>query len=253
MIRKVPQESEDYVENSEYVLGQILMVMREAVKTQKNRVYRITFLKRGLPLENINKIAGPIIEAWVLEQFEETVSNSPSNYQVVHVQSGKRLDFFDLIVQFKRKNDSESPINANIDVKTTSEDIRTAGKSPNITSYARIRSQYLNDPNCLFIILSIKHKAYLSDDQTIGGMINSVIEILDYRAFDLKYIAEEDISYNPALGTGQLQLRNILSVSLKKRTTWEFLQMLDTKFIRSRGEDAWIKLAKHHRWLVEEE
>lgn len=75
MIRKVPQESEDYVENSEYVLGQILMVMREAVKTQKNRVALNTNLKRGLRFQIVTTIVRPK-ETSVL--YYQTYSNPPN-------------------------------------------------------------------------------------------------------------------------------------------------------------------------------
>ena len=35
-----------------------------------------------------------------------------------------------------------------------------------------------------------------------------VMEIVDFKAYDLKHISEEDLSYNPALGTGQIQIRD---------------------------------------------
>ncbi len=57
-------------------------------------------------------------------------------------------------------------------------------------------------------------------------------------------------SYNPALGSGQLQVRDIHYVKLEKRTTWEFCQLLDRKFINSRkGFAEWLTLAKKNEWI----
>jgi hypothetical protein len=84
-------------------------------------------------------------------------------------------------------------------------------------------------------------------------MTNGIMEVVSCSVYDLKYISTPDISYNPALGTGQLQIRDIHYVSIEKRTTWEFLQMLDAKFIRSKGEAAWLALAGKHGWIKEEQ
>ena len=32
--------------------------------------------------------------------------------------------------------------------------------------------------------------------------MNGILEIINYNAYDIKYLADSDISYNPALGTG---------------------------------------------------
>ena len=47
-----------------------------------------------------------------------------------------------------------------VDVKATSNDMPESWKSPNITSFSRIRTAYVKDPDFMFIILSIKHKVY---------------------------------------------------------------------------------------------
>lgn len=39
--------------------------------------------------------------------------------------------------------------------------------------------------------------------------MTGVMEIVDYNAYDLKFISDADISYNPALGTGQIQIKDI--------------------------------------------
>ncbi|MDR2793801.1 MAG: hypothetical protein LBB61_09085 [Treponema sp.] len=40
-------------------------------------------------------------------------------------------------------------------------------------------------------------------------MAFGVMEIVDFNAYDLKFLAKNDINYNPALGSGQLQINNM--------------------------------------------
>lgn len=61
-----------------------------------------------------------------------------------------------------------------------------------------------------------------------------VMEVVDFNSYDLKYISDSDISYNPALGTGQIQIRDIHYVSYQERTTAEFCNLLDRKFLNSK-------------------
>lgn len=135
--------------------------------------------------------------------------------------------------------------------KISAEDIKTSGKSPNVTSFARIRSEYIEDPDYIFIILSLKHRVYGERDAETG-MTNGIMEVVSYAVYDLKYISAPDISYNPALGTGQLQIRDIHYVTIVQRTAWEFLQMLDAKFIKSQGKEAWLGMARKNEWIKEE-
>jgi hypothetical protein len=246
---KVPEESKDYPRCSDHVIKKISKIVENEIKGGNNKIFINTNLKRGLPLENINKVAGPFIEAWALEKFESISENPDNEYELIHVEPGARLDPYDIILQFKIKRDKEPDVTtANVDVKATSDDIPTSGRSPNITSYGRIRTEYINDPDYIFIILSLKHKVYGERDAKTG-MTNGIMEITSYSVYDLKYVGERDISYNPALGTGQLQIRDIHYVSEERRTTWEFCQILDKKFIKSKGEDAWMRLAKIHGWF----
>ena len=254
VIPKIPVEAADYKMHSDFVVGQVSAIMADALATGSNKIFIHTNLKRGLPLENINKIAGPFVEAWAMEQFEN-IADSPNNpYQLIHAEAGKRLDPHDIILQFRRTEQQAEYISGNVDVKATSEDIASSGKSPNITSYARIRSEYVNDPDYIFVVLSLKHKVF-SEKQPGTGMTNGIMEVTSYAAYDLKYIAASDINYNPALGTGQIQIRDIHYVRLVNRTTWEFCQMLDTKFMRSRarGEAGWIVMARKYGWIKEDE
>lgn len=248
IIHKIPRESEDYSECSAFVIEKISSIISEAIRSENNRIFIHTNLKSGLPLENINKVAGPFVEAWALEKFEEILEDSNNIYKLMHVQAGKRLDPFDIILQFKKNRTLEHYISTNVDVKATAEDIKTSGKSPNITSYARIRTEYLKDPDYIFIILSLKHKVYGEKDPK-SGMTMGIMEVVSNAVYDLKYISSSDISYNPALGTGQLQIKDIHYVTLEKRTTWEFLQLLDGKYIKSHSKDEWLALAKKHEWI----
>lgn len=247
---KVPQESTTYPLYSAFVAGQIGTIIKDAIENGRNRIFIQTNLKRGLPLENINKVAGPFVEAWAMEQFETIADEAGNAYQLIYAQSGKRLDPFDIVLQFKMR-DAAHYVAADVDVKATAEDIVSSGKSPNITSYARIRSEYVKDADYIFIILSLKHRVF-SERMAETGMTNGVMEVVSSAVYDLKYISERDLSYNPALGTGQLQIRDIHYVNLVSRTTWEFCQMLDAKFIRSKGEAAWLKLALKHQWIKPE-
>jgi hypothetical protein len=245
---KIPQESADYRECSDFVVEHIKAIMRDAIESGRNRIFIRTNLKRGLPLENINKVAGPFVEAWALEQFELIAADARNRYELINVQAGKRLDPFDIVLQFKRTGGRYA--SANVDVKATAEDIVSAGKNPNITSFARIRTEYLDDPDYLFIILSLKHRVF--SELGTDGMTNGLMEVTAHNVYDLKYVSAADIGYNPALGTGQIQIRDIQYVSVEPRSTWEFLQLLDAKYIRSKGEEAWLRVARKHGWIKEE-
>lgn len=137
-----------------------------------------------------------------------------------------------------------------MDVKATSEDIANSGKSPNITSYARIRTDYFIDPDYIFIVLSLKHKVYGEKD--VGtGLTNGIMEVTSCSVYDLKFVSSKDLNYNPALGTGQLQIRDIHYVTEERRNVWAFLQLLDEKYIRSKGKAAWLELAIKKGWIKE--
>ena len=148
-------------------------------------------------MENVNKIADPFVEAWASELFETIADTKGNLWNLVHVEPCRRLDMADVILQFRHKSNIGETISANVDVKATAGDFDQSGKSPNITSYERIRNAYIEDPDYIFVILSIKHRVYGEcDDKT--GLFNGVMEIVKHNAYDLKYISEEDLNYNPA-------------------------------------------------------
>ena len=202
---KKPIQSSEYKKWSDFVVAASKKIIKEKITANDNKIIINTNLKLGLPMENINKIAGPFVEAWAFEVFSEKMEKS--EYELVNVEGGERLNMADILLQFKRSKE-EKVIVGNIDVKATSQDIPQSGRSPNITSFARIRSAYIEDPDFIFVILSLKHKVYSAKDSN-SGMVNGIMEIVDYNAYDLKHISSSDISYNPALGSGQLQVRDI--------------------------------------------
>ena len=247
MIFKIPIESNTYEANSAFVVSSIEQIMKMTIEHGNNKIILNTNLKRGLPMENINKIAGPIIEAWAYEVFYDIVDDMNNAYNLVNVESCQRLNMADVLLQFK-KNDTA--VTASVDVKATAEDIDNSGKGPNITSYSRIRTAYVEDPDYMFIILSLKHKVY-SERNAKTMLMDGIMEIAKYNAYDLKFISDADINYNPALGTGQIQIKDIHYVDYKSRTTWEFCQLLDKKYLNSsrRNIDDWYREAAKNKWI----
>lgn len=246
---KKPVESEDYEECSDFLVESIEAIMQKAMDSGKNKIIINTNLRYGIPMENVNKVAGPFVEAWAFETFTESLEDGENEYELINVEAGERLNMADVILQFKKKRKRSSAVTGHVDVKATSKDIEGSGKSPNITSFARIRNAYLKDPDFIFIILSIKHRVFSTrDDET--KMMMGVMEVVDFNAYDLKFLSDTDISYNPALGTGQIQVRDIHYVSLQKRSTWQFCQLLDRKFIASKkGFGQWLEYAEQHGWI----
>ena len=246
-IFKIPVESDNYKHNSDFICASIKNIIDQRIKTKTNRIFINTNLKMGLPLENINKIAGPMVEAWCGEVFADIKDDVNNTYDLINVEVQQRLGVADIILQFKVNGDF---CTGNVDVKATAEDIPNSGKGPNITSFSRIRTEYVKDPDFLFIILSIKHKVFSQRNETTM-MIDGIMEITDAQAYDLKYISDYDINYNPALGTRQIQIKDIHYVNYQYHTTWEFCQMLDKKYLRSsrRTEDDWFREARLHGWI----
>ena len=249
LIFKIPVESKSYKIDSDFVIKQITDILDGQKLSGNNKIVINTNLKRGLPLKDINKIAGPMIEAWAFEVFSNIKDDDDNIFHLINAEAQERLDMSDIILQF-RKN--KNVITGNIDVKATADDIPKSGRSPNITSFSRIRTAYVKDPDFMFIILSIKHKNY-SERNKNTNLMDGIMEITDYRAYDLKFISDADISYNPALGTGQIQIKDIHYVDYQYRTTWEMCRMLDEKFLHSsrRNINDFYREARKNKWLKE--
>ena len=247
MIFKIPQESDTYREDSAFVLRQITGILDDRKAVGDNKIIINTNLKLGLPLENINKIAGPMIEAWAGEVFSGIRDDLNNVYSLINVEAQERLGMADIILQFKK---GDHVLTGNVDVKATANDIPNSGKGPNITSFSRIRTAYVVDPDYMFIILSIKHKVY-SERNKETGLVDGIMEVVDYSAYDLKFISDADINYNPALGTGQIQIKDIHYVTYQYRTTWEMCQLLDQKYLHSsrRTIEDFYREARKNKWI----
>lgn len=247
LIFKKPKESATYKDDSDFVVKQITGILDRQKAIGDNKIVINTNLKMGLPLENINKIAGPMIEAWAGEVFAGIRNDMNNEFYLINVEAQERLGMADIILQFKK---GDNVLTGNVDVKATANDIPNSGKGPNITSFSRIRTAYVNDPDFMFIILSIKHKVYVQKNADTG-LMDGVMEVVDYNAYDLKFISDADINYNPALGTGQIQIKDIHYVSYQYRTTWEMCQLLDSKYLHSsrRTIDDFYREAMKNGWI----
>ena len=247
LIFKIPKENATYKDDSDFVINQIIKILDKRKTADTAKIIITTNLKFGLPMENINKIAGSMIEAWAQEVFYGIKNNAENSFSLINVEAQERLDMSDIILQFKKNDDV---ITGNVDVKATSNDIPKSGRSPNITSFSRIRTAYVKDPDFIFIILSIKYKVY-SKQNFSTGLIDGFLDIVNYNAYDLKFISEDDITYNPALGTGQIQIKDIHYVDYQYRTTWEMCRLLDRKYLSSsrRTFEDFYREAKKNKWI----
>lgn len=247
LVFKIPQESPTYREDSAFVIQQITDILDSRRVANDDRIIINTNLRMGLPLENINKIAGPMIEAWAIEVFTGIRDEMDNEYSLINVEAQDRLGMADVILQFRKGN---FVLTGNIDVKSTSNDIPNSGKKPNLTSFSRIRTAYVNDPDFMFIILSIKHCVY-SEKNRETGRLDAIMKITDYNAYDLKFIGAADINYNPALGTGQIQIRDVHYVTCQYRSTWEMCQLLDQKYLHSsrRTFEDFYREATKNQWI----
>ena len=188
-----------------------------------------------------------MVEAWAVEVFSGIRDDTDNTYNLINVEAQERLGMSDIILQFKK---NQKVITGNIDVKATANDIQKSGKGPNITSFSRIRTAYVKDPDFMFIILSIKHKVYVMRNPKTC-LMDGIMQIVDFNAYDLKFISDEDINYNPALGTGQIQIKDIHYVSYTYRTTWEMCKLLDKKYLHSsrRNFDDFKREAIKNQWI----
>lgn len=250
---KKPVEDNNYEEESNFLISSINKMVQYAFDNGKKQIRLNTNIFGDFPLSNINKIAAPLIESWAANIFSDISNNTNNKYSLINVDTGKkRTDLADIVLQFKRNTDKDKKevySTGNIDVKSTTDTIKKSGRSPNITSFAKIRSAYVEDSNFIFIILSIKYHPY--SEKRESGEANCIIDLSDFNSYDFKYLSSEDFSINPALGTGQIQIKDIHYVNVTKRTTWELIQLLDNKYISSSKHtfDGWKKEAKKNNWI----
>ena len=100
---KIPVENVQYPEWSEYCTSRIGEIIKTAIARRENLIHIRTNLRRGLPLENINKVAGPFVEAWAAEQFERVAEQSGNAFELINVDVSSRLGMSDVILQFKHQ------------------------------------------------------------------------------------------------------------------------------------------------------
>jgi len=101
LIFKIPQESKTYREDSAFVVNRIISILDTRKNIGDNKIILNTNLKLGLPLENINKIAGPMIEAWAFEVFSGIRDGSDNNYSLINVEAQERLGMADITFQYR--------------------------------------------------------------------------------------------------------------------------------------------------------
>ena len=130
-----------------------------------------------------------MLGAWAGEVFSGIRDDVNNEYNLINVEAQERLGMADIILQFKK---DENIITGNIDVKATANDIPQSGKGPNITSFRRIRTAYVEDPDFMFIILSIKHKVYVQRNPNTC-LMDGIMQMVDYNAYDLKFISVKNI------------------------------------------------------------
>src|SRR6266571_98289 len=87
---KVPKQCADYDDCSAFVITSIEKIMKEAIDSKKNKIIINTNLKLGLPMENINKIAGPFVEAWAFEVFHDALNDGVNEYKLINVEAQGR-------------------------------------------------------------------------------------------------------------------------------------------------------------------
>lgn len=125
LLLKQPLESATYKEDSEFVITQVRKILDRQKETGDDKIIINTNLKMGLPLENINKIAGPMMEAWADEVFAGIRDNMDNDYHLINVEAQERLGMADIILQFRKGN---TVLTGNVDVKATADDIPNSGK-----------------------------------------------------------------------------------------------------------------------------
>ncbi len=100
---KIPVQSADYPACSRFVTSSIGEIIDEAIRRGNNKITIHTNLKLGLPMENINKIAGPFVEAWATETFHAVLQDSGNRFSLINVEAASRLHMADVILQLGSK------------------------------------------------------------------------------------------------------------------------------------------------------
>ena len=79
-------ENKDYNTYSKEAICKIDSIFNDFLNSANNEVVIKSNLSKGLPIENINKIAGPILEEWVCTVFE----SKKKQYDLLQVKPQKK-------------------------------------------------------------------------------------------------------------------------------------------------------------------
>ena len=81
--------------------------------------------------------------------------------------------------------------------------------------------------------------------------MDGIMEIVNHNVYDLKVISSLVLNYKPALGTGQIQIKDIHYAEYQEITKWEFCQLLDEKYLKSSRKtfDDWYREATKNSWI----
>lgn len=222
----------DYYNKSLRIQAHLRDIVKSLIRNERTKYIKITTnLRCGLPTKDIHKIAGPLIDEWAYEALEEAMQDPSFGLKMVVSKLSSSLE--DIFVQLELDGE---PINVLIDIKSASLEKGTnAGKGSNLTSFRKIRPFYEDHPDANFFILSIKHNAYIVDGQRRG------FELVDCNIFDLKLVANAELKLNKRMGD-QFQISNSMHVTQVDRTTEEFIEMIDEKYIAAYSRESFHTL-----------
>lgn len=204
----------------------IEIIKKSQKDNEKNKVKIDTNLECNVPEKDIHKIAGPFIDEWVYETFcnekekddsiiKNVISKESSSLEDVYVLLDVEGEQFEVLIDVKSAALAKG---------------KNAGKGSNLTSFRKIRPFYVNNPKALFFILSIEHKNLVIKEKCHG------FELIDCNIFDLKYVVENELMLNTAMGD-QFQISNSMMVTQIERTTEDFIELIDNMFIKKYGDN----------------
>jgi hypothetical protein len=96
----------------------------------------------------------------------------------------------------------------------------------------------------------LKHKVF-NEKTNEDGITNGIMQITDYKVYDIKYVFSKDLSYNSALGTGQLQIRDIHYVDEEKKTTEECVGWISLLYKSAIYYEIWYEVIDAEIKLLE--
>lgn len=225
----------------------LIDIIKSAISSSATNSVKInTNLNCNVPEKDIHKIAGPFIDEWTYEIFHRT-SSTYTNIKSVTSKESSSLEDIDISLEL-----DGTTYDILIDVKSASlAKGNNAGKGSNLTSFRKIRPFYVNNPDAFFFILSIEHQSIINNDKCYG------FNLMDCNIFDLKYVAENELKFNTAMGD-QFQISNSMKVTQTERTTEDFIALIDKMFLNKYSQTKLEQIiateeANRHTILISEE